>query len=297
MKKLLLTLSLVISIVALTSTCFACQGEKCKTDGNVMDSNEGQEGQILMYDCRNGNTDVGKWVDSDFLKGEKGDRGEAGQDGRDGIDGQDGRDGIDGQDGRDGIDGQDGRDGIDGQDGKDGEKGEKGDRGERGAKGDRGERGETGASGKDGENGVNGQDGKDGASGQDGQDGENGKDGKKGDKGDKGDTGKTGKKGNKGERGLQGERGRGLEDRYELIGELRLLDTRKTTWSVYAGRDFNNDVNIYGAKCVIKLGTSYEERRLDELEKKINALTEETGMNNIEVVPYGNNGLKIKTNF
>lgn len=154
--------------------------------------------------------------------------------------------------------------------------------------------------GKDGENGLDGQDGYTPVKGVDyfdGIDGQDGIDGKIGDKGDKGDTGKTGKNGNKGDRGLQGEQGRGLEDRYELIGEVRFLDTRKTTWSIYAGHDFNNDVNIFGAKCIIKLGRSYEERRLDKLEEKIRTLTEEKEMNSIEIVPYGNNGLKIKTNF
>jgi hypothetical protein len=146
--------------------------------------------------------------------------------------------------------------------------------------------------GKDGIDGKDGLNGKDGENGQDGINGVDGKDGVKGDKGDKGDRGK---KGDRGLRGFKGEQGKGLEDRYEFITEARLLDTKKTTWSIYAGRDFNNDVNIVGAKCVIKFGKSYEERRIEELEKRINMMVEEE--NEVEVVPYGNNGLQIKAKF
>lgn len=126
--------------------------------------------------------------------------------------------------------------GEDGEDGQDGEQGDKGDTGERGR---RGITGETGAIGEQGE------------------------------QGEQGEKGDEGKKGDKGNRGLQGLRGKGLEDRYEAILEGRILDTRKTTWSIYAGNDFNNNVQIYGVKCTIKFGRSYEERRLDELEKKL----------------------------
>jgi hypothetical protein len=168
-----------------------------------------------------------------------------------------------------------------------GEKGDKGDTGEQGIQGEKGDRGEQGIQGEKGETG---QDGKNGVDGQDGINGENGVDGKDGEKGDKGD------KGNKGDRGYKGETGKGLEDRYELMIEARILDTKRTTWSIYGGHDFNNDINIVGAKCTIKFGKSYEEKRLDELEEKLKVMTENNN-ENIEVVPYGNNGLQIKTNF
>ena len=82
-----------------------------------------------------------------------------------------------------------------------------------------------------------------------------------------------------------------------MIGEVRVLDTRKTTWSIFAGRDVNNDTNIYGAKFTYKLGRSYEERRLDELERKLNTLQESESLRTIQVVPTANGGLKVQTNF
>ena len=149
----------------------------------------------------------------------KGDTGERGETGATGQDGQGGRDGIDGQAG---INGQDGQAGINGQ---------------------------------DGQAGINGQDGQTGVAGQVGEVGKTGDTGTMGEKGNAGDKGEEGKKG---EQGLQGERGKGLEDRVELIGEVRLLDTKRTTWSVYAGHDVNNKVGIFGAKVVVKLGRSYK---------------------------------------
>jgi hypothetical protein len=121
--------------------------------------------------------------------------------------------------------------------------------------------------------------------GKDGTNGLNGKDGVKGDTGLKGDVGD---KGEKGIQGTQGKQGKGLEDRYEVIGEVRLFDTRKTAWSIYAGRDFNNDNNIFGAKVTIKLGKSYEEKRLDELEAKINNMIPESSTQTIVKDEKGN---------
>lgn len=181
---------------------FACEGNGCRIDGVVMDSNDGESGDIFTYDCNKGNIDVGKWVNPTEvpeLKGEKGD------------------------------------------------------------KGDRGLRGFIGKSGADGEDGATG---------------------------DKGDTGATGKKGNKGDRGLrglQGERGKGLDDRYELMVEGRVLDTKRTTWSIYAGRDINNDVNIYGVKVTVKFGKSYEERELEKIKEEIRKIK------SVQVANYINN--------
>jgi hypothetical protein len=194
--------ALAYLILGFLMSAFACEGNDCRTDGNVMDSNRGSEGTILMYDCRNGNTDVGKWVDPTEvpeLKGEKGD------------------------------------------------------------KGDKGEIGLQGIAGQDGINGENGT------------------------KGDTGDTGATGEKGEQGIQGLQGERGKGLDDRYELMVEGRILDTKRTTWSVYAGRDINNDVNIFGAKVTIKLGSSYEEREIKKIKAEIRKIK------NVQVSNYINN--------
>jgi len=167
-------------------------------------------------------------------------------------------------------------------------KGEKGDKGDTGATGLAGRDGLDGINGIDGEdglngtNGINGVDGKGGAKGDTGSQGEQGIQGVKGDvgltgaTGEKGNTGDTGSKGDEGKEGKKGEQGKGLEDRYEVIGEIRVLDTRKTTTSIYAGRDINNDVNIVGIKFTYKLGQSYYEKKINELESKINNMDEQT---------------------
>jgi hypothetical protein len=109
----------------------------------------------------------------------------------------------------------------------------------------KGEKGDIGQSGKDG---LNGEQGLSGVNGQDGKNGTDGKDGKKGE---------------------QGEIGKGLKDQYKAGIELRILDTKHTTWSTYMNRDFNNKTNEIGVKVTIKLGKSYELRRIEELEKKL----------------------------
>jgi len=127
-----------------------------------------------------------------------------------------------------------------------------------------------GVDGKDGKDGLNGTNGTTGINGADGKDGQAGEKGETGDAGVKGDKGDEGKEGKKGEQGIQGPQGKGLEDRYEVIGEVRVLDTKKTTTSIYAGRDINNDNNIFGVKFTYKLGRSYYERKIDEIEARLN---------------------------
>lgn len=150
-------------------------------------------------------------------------------------------------------------------------KGEKGDQGDVGPQGPQGIAGQDGLNGVDGINGLNGIDGAIGPQGE------------KGNMGDKGDEGKTGKQGEQGPQGLQG---KGLKDRIELIGEVRILDTKKTTWSVYAGQDVNNRASIVGAKVVFKLGSSYEQRELEKLNARLDKLEgtkqEQERINNTE---------------
>lgn len=232
--------------------------------GGVTDNNNGNAGYLFVSTGENnGANSVGTWKDPSELglKGEKGDTGEQGPAGRDGIDG------LNGADGQDGQNGLDGRDGVDG------------------AVGPQGEQGPAG------QDGLNGQDGSIGPQGEAGKEGQAGTDGKAGDKGDTGSKGDTGEKG---QQGIQGPQGKGLEDRVELIGEIRVLDTKRTTWSVYAGRDVNNGVGIYGAKVTVKLGRSYEERRLDELEAKLN-MAQPTVQENVTVVPTAT-GFKVQVN-
>jgi hypothetical protein len=259
--------------------------------GGVTDDNNGNKGDIFVSTGENhGANSVGEWVDSSAFKGEKGDKGDTGATGATGATGEqgpagrDGIDGLNGSDGRDGVDGKDGQNGLDGRDGIDGAvgpQGEKGDTGEQGVAGNdgtngqdgkNGDKGDKGDTGSQGEQGIQGEQGVKGDIGLTGATGEKGNTGDTGSKGDKGDEGKEGKKG---EQGIQGERGKGLEDRYEVIGEIRILDTRKTTTSIYAGRDINNDVNIVGVKFTYKLGRSYYEKKLDALEARVNNLVPE----------------------
>lgn len=165
---------------------------------------------------------------------------------------------------------------------------------ELGLKGEKGDVGATGATGEAGRDGINGLNGVDGTVGPQGDKGDIGQNGEQGIAGSDGKNGEKGKTGDKGQQGIQGPQGKGLEDRVELIGEIRILDTRKTTWSVYAGRDFNNNANIVGAKVVYKLGKSYEESRLDNLEKKLNLL-ETQPEENVTIVPTAT-GFKVQVN-
>ena len=164
---------------------------------------------------------------------------------------------------------------LKGQDGAIGEQGLQGERGEIGLTGSQGEVGVSGSNGSDGLNGEQGLQGLQGVAGQIGEQGLQGLTGQTGSDGKNGEQGKTGNDGKEGKQGIQGERGKGLEDRYEVIGEVRLLDTKRTTWSVYAGRDFNNNVNIIGAKVTVKIGRSYYEKKIDALEAKVNSMVPE----------------------
>ena len=144
----------------------------------------------------------------------------------------------------------------------------------KGAKGDTGATGATGSTGSTGQNGSNGENGTDGQNGE---------------------SGENGQQGEKGTQGNQGERGKGLENRTELIGEVRIFDTRKWEGNLYAGHDFNNNVNIIGAKLTYKLGKSYEERRLDELEARLNQASTQNVIEEQANLQYANDNYTITT--
>jgi hypothetical protein len=86
--------------------------------------------------------------------------------------------------------------------------------------------------------------------------------------GKNGAEGKTGTNGKDGQ-SIQGERGKGLKNQYKVGIEFRILDTKHTTWATYMNRDFNNGINEVGVKLTIKLGKSYELRKIEELERKL----------------------------
>ena len=121
-------------------------------------------------------------------------------------------------------------------------------------KGEQGEQGLPGASitGKDGYTPIKDVDyfdGKDGLNGV-GLDGKNGKDGI-------------------GKQGLRGYTGKGLKNRQEAQLEIRIVDTKNTSLAIYGIYDFNNQISTVGAKCTIKIGKSYLEKKIEELERKI----------------------------
>ena len=265
MKKLLLILVVGCLVLGITQSAYACWGSGCKTDGNVMDSNTGNAGYILTYDCRKGNTDVGKWVDPSNipeLKGEKGDKGDRGERGFTGA------------------------------------KGDRGERGLQGFKGDKGERGFRGATGQTGTDGINGQDGTDGKRGKKGKKGDTGNDGTDGEQGEKGNEGEEGKEGNdgeegkegeKGEQGLQGLQGKGLDDPLELQYEAVIKSWKRVDLSAYYIHDFNNDLNTIGVKIKHYWGKSWSERELEKVNVRLEALenipVNHAECDNITVVP------------
>lgn len=88
------------------------------------------------------------------------------------------------------------------------------------------------------------------------------------------------------------------ETQYVAEVEGRVFDSRK--WTVAGFVRYNgtrNMVDVVGTRITFKFGKSYEEKRLEKLEEKLNMIVEEKGTGNVEVVPCGDAGLKIKTSF
>lgn len=81
-----------------------------------------------------------------------------------------------------------------------------------------------------------------------------------------------GAKGDTGERGIQGTAGEGLKDQYIGSIGVRLWDYKRHSGEISYGYDINNRNNILEAKIIIKFGKSYEERKLESLEKRIKEL-------------------------
>lgn len=163
-------------------------------------------------------------------------------------------------------------------------------------KGDKGDKGDTGNTGATGSQGIQGLQGVAGQAGQAGVNGLNGVNGQDGAKGDTGAEGKQGVQGNKGEQGVKGDTGKGLENRVELIGDIRVFDTRKWSGDVYGGYDINNKVSIVGAKITYKIGTSYEEREIQKIKQQLNAQLKDEVEKTGEVY-ITNNGFGIKNKY
>lgn len=241
---------------------------------NVTDDNKGNNGYILVNNGT-GTKHQGTWTDPSFLKGDKGDTGERGETG---VTGQAGQDGLDGRDGTNGVDGQNGQDGytpikgVDYNDGKDGAVGETG---------------SQGATGQDGKTPIKNIDYFDGINGTDGKDVDPKTVNEINDK----ITNNTNSINNLNNRVDK------LEETQTIIGgELRIYDSKKWQINTFADYSTNrNQVDRVGVRFQYKVGLSYEERRLNELEARLNMLQPKANNENIEAVPT-TTGFRIKVN-
>lgn len=117
----------------------------------------------------------------------------------------------------------------------------------------------------------------------------NGSVGPQGPKGDKGDTGASGLNGTNGVDGANGTNGKDSqvdshfsESNLAVDAAVRLYDSKRLqlqAFNIYGlgrhrGDDiFGNGHNLmYGMRLVLKLGKSYEEKRIEDLNKKISRL-------------------------
>ena len=272
--------------------------------GGVTDDNNGKKGDIFVSTGENhGASSVGEWVDSSSFKGEKGDNGDTGATGATGATGSQGIQGVKGNTGATGAKGDTGSQGIQGVAGINGTNGVKGDTGSQGIQGVKGDKGNTGAKGNKGDKGNNGLDGTNGVDGINGVDGV---------KGDKGDIGLTGDKGDAGKdvdpttvTNLQAtdtqlqnnintestartnantnlnnrvndvdNRVSKLEDtQYNVVGKVRVYDSRKVQVNTFVSYSTTRStVESAGVEITWKMGKSYEEKKNDELEARLNKL-------------------------
>lgn len=82
-----------------------------------------------------------------------------------------------------------------------------------------------------------------------------------------------------------------------LGGEIRVLDTKK--WEIKVFADYSTERNMVdrtGVRFTYKFGESYEEKRINQLERQINTLIKLQEENSVEVIPTSN-GFKINSQF
>jgi hypothetical protein len=247
MKKFFVILSLIVGLFGISSLSFA---------GGVTDNNDGNKGYVLVSTGENnGANSVGTWTDASFLKGDKGDTGATGQQGIQGVAGQDGQNGSNGVDGKDGD------------------------------KGDKGDAGLDGQNGKDGKTPIKGVDYNDGINGVNGENGTNGKDV------DPSTVNRIDNRLNNQQNqidGLNNRVGTLEKTQYVITPEVRIFDSRK--WQVRTGISINPQrkmVDRVETTIMFKMGRSYEEKRLDELERKLNVANENSIPNNAEMYTTG----------
>lgn len=230
--------------------------------GGVVDNNNPTAGDILVGVSSNGASSIGHWTDPSFLKGDKGDTGATGLTGTNGNTGTQGIQGVAGQNGGNGF------------------------QGEQGVKGDKGDKGNTGATGSQGVHGedvnpetVNNINNNINTTNQNVANTNNRID------------------------DLNNRVGK-LEKPQAIVGlVLRVQDSRK--WQTNLFIDYSatrNAVAMYGIRFTYKMGKSYEERRLDELEAKLDRAnrTNETLERNVNTEAYvtpSGFGLREKRSF
>ena len=111
--------------------------------------------------------------------------------------------------------------------------------------------------------------------GPQGPKGDKGNPGQNGAKGDTGDKGETGAAGVDGKDGLNGKDGQSCDSQTKVIGEIavRLHDSRKFEVNAFDKYDFRGGRNHeIGLRLTYKLGKSYEEQKIERLEKIVSQL-------------------------
>ena len=120
--------------------------------------------------------------------------------------------------------------------------------------GEKGDKGDPGIDGQSGDNGINGIDGLSGVDGRDGVNGLNGQNGFN---------------------GLNGKDAESIDSDIEKTGimmgfSLRILDTKRFSVNLFDTYNIRREKNdAVGVNVMFKLGTSYEERKIEEAELRI----------------------------
>lgn len=160
--------------------------------------------------------------------------------------------------------------------------------GPQGEKGDMGEQGETG---QEGDTGPMGDKGDPGIDGVEGADGEKGKAGKDADMMKVNTNARLSASNANRVEDVEGRVGELEEAKWLLDTEVRLADGKHVAVSLYNSYDWRHRRNFaFGMKFLFKLGKSYEERRIEKLEKLLYEIQKSHGLILEVVIPEENDG-------
>ena len=277
MKRILSYFGITILTILLT---WLIVGDIWAKGGSVTDTNDCKKGNILIGTGKNtGGRSIGTWTDIKTipeLKGEKGDTGERGLRGFKGDKGEQGIQGIIGERGIQGIDGKNGLRGYTGKQGVQGVKGYIGNTGKNGHKGDTGNEGEQGIQGIQGLRGIIG---------------------KKGDKGalDKEQVQNIDNRINNNTSNINNNKERidTLEETDVcIVGEVDFIREKNYKVGIYGKYDIRHqEIPEVGLKITVGIGVSWEQRKIEEVEKRIKSLEKKLGYIGIEpILEKTNNG-------